>query len=75
MKGEGGPFNLRAIACLSEIIFCLKKNASDSANGPETEGGSCSLGGDEWRRVLMEDRKTPQVLRGFVDALKISSNA
>ena len=57
LKGEGGPFNLRAIACLSEIIFCLKKDASDSANGPETEGGSCSLGGDEWRRVLMEDQR------------------
>ena len=56
--------NLRAIACLSKIIYCLKKDASDSANGFETEGGSCSLGGDEWRRVLMEDQR----LLGYFEA-------
>ena len=59
---------MRAIARLSKIIFCLNRDASDSANGFETKGGSCSLGDDEWRRVLMEDQR---LLGFFVYALKI----
>ena len=48
-NGDGGPPSLEEMESLREIIFSWKKEASESANGLETTGQSCSAGVDKWR--------------------------